>query len=58
MLILASSAPHKMQLVRLSALVITGSIVAHSSTDVLVARWFRRQPEPGPQPAGSGQNYP
>ena len=34
------------ELFHLAALVITASILAHSSTDVLVARWF----EPGPSP--------
>ncbi|CAN5618658.1 cation:proton antiporter [soil metagenome] len=31
------------ELFHLAALVITGSILAHSSTDVLVARWFREE---------------
>jgi len=40
LLILKSSAPHAEHLFHLVALVVAGSIVAHSSTDVLIARWF------------------
>ncbi len=45
LLILTSGAPQKFELYHLAGLVIIGSIVAHSSTDVLVVRWFR-QAEP------------
>ena len=37
-----SEAPRAEQLFHLAALVITASIIAHSSTDILVARWFRK----------------
>ncbi|GEJ59098.1 cation:proton antiporter domain-containing protein [Anaeromyxobacter diazotrophicus] len=42
LLILASGLPRARALAHLVALVVAGSILAHSSTDVLVARWFRR----------------
>jgi len=43
------------ELFHLAALVIVASILAHSSTDVLVARWF----EPGSEPAdGLGSSPP
>lgn len=39
----------------LTVLVVAVSIVAHSSTDVLVARWLRAEAEPAPErPAGPG----
>jgi NhaP-type Na+/H+ or K+/H+ antiporter len=41
--ILHSGAPQAMSLVRLVGLVIVYSIVLHSSTDVLIARWFTQQ---------------
>lgn len=40
LLILDAAVPHAFVIFRLIALVTTASIVAHSSTDVLVARWF------------------
>lgn len=45
---------HADRLFHLAALCIAGSIIAHSSTDVLVARWFRgrRQAEVAPDPNG------
>ncbi|AUX33076.1 MULTISPECIES: cation:proton antiporter [Sorangium] len=43
LLILRSGAPRADEMFHLIALVVAGSIVAHSSTDVLVARWFRRE---------------
>jgi NhaP-type Na+/H+ or K+/H+ antiporter len=47
LLILQTGVAGGEQLFHLVALVIAGSIIAHSSTDVLVARWFRRtEPEP------------
>ncbi len=40
--------PHSDALFHLVALVVVGSILAHSSTDVLVARWFEpNDPESG-----------
>jgi NhaP-type Na+/H+ or K+/H+ antiporter len=41
LLILGSGAPHARQMYDIVAAVIVVSIVAHSSTDVIVARWFR-----------------
>ena len=41
--ILTSSMPNRVELAHLAALVIIGSMVAHSSTDVLVARWFTEE---------------
>lgn len=38
-----SALPESDRLFHLIALVVGGSIVAHSSTDVLIARWFHRQ---------------
>jgi NhaP-type Na+/H+ or K+/H+ antiporter len=43
LLILRSGAPRADEMFHLIALVVAGSIVAHSSTDVLVARWLRRE---------------
>ncbi|MEO7167426.1 MAG: hypothetical protein ABI016_10360, partial [Chthoniobacterales bacterium] len=40
--------PHAERLFRLIALVIAGSIVAHSSTDTLLARWFAKYPSEKP----------
>jgi NhaP-type Na+/H+ or K+/H+ antiporter len=45
LLILQSNSPHALHLAHLVAIVVIGSIVAHSSTDVLIAHWFRRQEE-------------
>jgi NhaP-type Na+/H+ or K+/H+ antiporter len=42
LLILQSGVPRAEHLFDLVAVVVTASIVAHSSTDVLVARWFRK----------------
>ncbi len=42
LLILQSSAPNARHLAHLVAVVIVGSMVAHSSTDVLIANWFRK----------------
>ena len=46
LLVLQAGLGRSNQLFHLIALVIAGSILAHSSTDVLVARWFREE-EPG-----------
>jgi NhaP-type Na+/H+ or K+/H+ antiporter len=46
LLILAAGLPRGPELFALVALVVAGSIVAHASTDVLVARWFIREEGP------------
>ncbi len=46
LLILTSGVPDARALAHLVAVAVAASILAHSSTDVLVARWFRRR-EPG-----------
>jgi NhaP-type Na+/H+ or K+/H+ antiporter len=53
LLILNAGVADADRMFHLIALVIALSIVAHSSTDVLVARWFRRaEPQhPAPTPA-------
>lgn len=43
LLILASAVPQAERLFQVMAVVITASIVLHSSTDVLVARWFEKE---------------
>lgn len=50
LLILEAGLASSDELFHLAALVIVASILAHSSTDVLVARWF--EPDPGDQPSG------
>lgn len=45
LMILKAGMPDANELFHLCALVIFGSIVAHSSTDVVVARWFSRTRE-------------
>ncbi|MBX6311932.1 MAG: cation:proton antiporter, partial [Isosphaeraceae bacterium] len=47
LLILQSGAPRAEELFRLIALVITASILAHSSTDVPIAHWLQKE-EPDP----------
>jgi NhaP-type Na+/H+ or K+/H+ antiporter len=49
LLLFQRNVPNAERLFHLIALVIAGSIVAHSSTDVLLARWFidDEKPEPG-----------
>ncbi|HEX7448489.1 MAG TPA: cation:proton antiporter [Pirellulales bacterium] len=44
-LVLKSSVPDAQYAFDLIALTIAGSMIAHSSTDVLVARWFARSPD-------------
>jgi NhaP-type Na+/H+ or K+/H+ antiporter len=44
LLVLRAGMPHGEAVFHLAALVIAASIVAHSSTDVLVARWFETEP--------------
>jgi hypothetical protein len=46
LLILEAVLPRSDELFHLVALVVTASILAHSSTDVVIARWF----EPGTGP--------
>jgi NhaP-type Na+/H+ or K+/H+ antiporter len=43
LLVLGSGVPRAQNLFQVISIVIIGSIVAHSTTDVLMARWFRRQ---------------
>lgn len=51
LLLFQRAVPHAERLFQLIALVIAGSIVAHSSTDVVMARWFvDDQPAPEPEP--------
>ncbi|HWE35052.1 MAG TPA: cation:proton antiporter [Isosphaeraceae bacterium] len=50
LLILAARIPRGPRLFALIALVVAGSILAHASTDVLVARWFIREDGEGPTP--------
>ena len=59
LLILEAGLASSDELFHLVALVVVASILAHSSTDVLVARWFEpgpapplETPPPGPAPAG------
>lgn len=52
LLILISQVTLSDELFHLTALVVVASIVAHSSTDVVIARWF----EPKPDPNGSPQS--
>ncbi len=52
LLILEAGLPLSNELFHLAALVITASILAHSSTDVIVARWFEpaeRADDPAPE---------
>ncbi|HEY5036660.1 MAG TPA: cation:proton antiporter [Chthoniobacterales bacterium] len=56
LLLFEREVPHADRLFRLCALVIVGSIVAHSSSDTLLARWFvdkdgRPTVEPEEEPA-------
>ncbi len=51
LLVLKSGVARADELFHLAALVIVGSILAHSSTDVLVARWFKKTtPGAAPKP--------
>ncbi|MEO7555307.1 MAG: cation:proton antiporter, partial [Acidimicrobiales bacterium] len=54
LLILEARLDRSDELFHLIAIVIVLSIIAHASTDVAVARWFRGhdQPEPTPEPSG------
>jgi NhaP-type Na+/H+ or K+/H+ antiporter len=55
LLILHAGTPHAAEIYHVSAMVIAASIVAHSSTDVVIARRFRKAEaaEVGPQGARS-----
>jgi NhaP-type Na+/H+ or K+/H+ antiporter len=55
LLILRSGVAVRSELFHLVALVVVASIIAHSSTDVVVARWFHpRKPVAGPADASLG----
>ena len=57
LLVLKSGIARADEIFHLTAIVITGSILAHSSTDVIVARWFHtREDELGPQPLAANIN--
>jgi hypothetical protein len=42
LLIVHAAVPDADRMFHLVAIVVTGSMIAHSSSDVLFARWFRR----------------
>jgi len=46
-LVLQSAVPHARDIAHMAAVVIVVSIIAHSSTDVVVARWFERDTRQG-----------
>jgi NhaP-type Na+/H+ or K+/H+ antiporter len=48
--VLESHVPNSQHLAHLIAIVVIGSMIAHSSTDVLIAQWFRRRQTPTPVP--------
>jgi hypothetical protein len=52
-LILRSEIAERDELFHLIALLVAGPILAHSSTDVLAARWLKRGMDEVGQPAGS-----
>ncbi len=54
-LVLESGIEHSDELFHLVALVIVLSILAHSSTDVVVARQFNRPGDDGPPTTGQGR---
>jgi len=66
LLVFESGVPRAGNIFQLVAVVIVGSIVAHSSTDVIVARWFSRlekqaaepeqEQEPEREVSGAGLN--
>jgi NhaP-type Na+/H+ or K+/H+ antiporter len=58
LLILRAPVEGRDQMFHLIALVIVFSIVAHSSTDVLVARWFRREAGPRLRPPALASRLP
>jgi NhaP-type Na+/H+ or K+/H+ antiporter len=50
LMIVQARVPNADRMFHLVAVVVTGSMVAHSSTDVLFARWFRRAEGPADPP--------
>lgn len=53
--VLRSGLAQAESLFHLVAMVIAGSMIAHSSTDTLVAHWFRESEEAEPHPVAPGQ---
>jgi sodium/hydrogen antiporter len=59
LLILTAAVPGGEEMFQLIALVVVASILAHSSTDVLVARWFREEgAKTRPAPSAEGDRPP
>jgi sodium/hydrogen antiporter len=59
LLILTAAVPGGEEMFQLIALVVVASILAHSSTDVLVARWFRGEgAKTRPAPSAEGDRPP
>ena len=61
LLLLQSGVAHAQHLAHLIAIVIIGSIVAHSSTDVLIAHWFarlQREEHSTTSPSQEGKSLP
>ncbi|MFN2476989.1 MAG: cation:proton antiporter [Chthoniobacterales bacterium] len=52
LMVLQQNPPRAHYLAHLIAIVVIGSIVAHSSTDVVIAHWFRRGPRDTSSPGG------
>lgn len=50
LLVWEAGIPGGSEIFNLASVVITASIIAHSSTDVLVVRWFKHQNQPSQQP--------
>ena len=48
--VLESHIPNARHLAHLIAIVVIGSMIAHSSTDVVIAQWFRRRQSKTPVP--------
>ena len=48
--VLESNVPNSQHLAHLIAIVVIGSMIAHSSTDVVIAQWFRRRQSKTPVP--------
>lgn len=46
LLVLGSGTPRARELFLMISVVVTGSILIHSSTDGIVARWFQKTDEP------------
>jgi NhaP-type Na+/H+ or K+/H+ antiporter len=59
LLVLNSALPEGRRLFQVIALVILASVLAHSSTDVVIARWYRKQPAAADfHPAESARGRP